>query len=144
MDFGIDAPIAFDRVLHELEGVRSYPSMITPGVTVHNGKLGIGGCEFHVRATETPDGVSEYSIAMPGEGGNTFLEIPLLTSTARFTAALDEQGIPWADDGKSDIVLYEHWMAFFDDVGEITHVLWYNRELMTDVELLDAAFPPKQ
>jgi len=35
-------------------------------------------------------------------------------------------------------------MAFFDDVGEITRVLWYNRELMTDLELLDIAFPSKR
>lgn len=56
MDFGIDAPIAFDQVLDELEGIRSYPSMVTPSVTVHNGKLRIGVYEFHVRATETSDG----------------------------------------------------------------------------------------
>ena len=143
MDFGIDATIAFDRVLGELEDVHSESLMVNPGVTTHQGTLRLGDCDFYAGATETTGGVSEFWIDLPGESGSTFLGIPLLTSTARFTVALDEEGIPWADDGRSDIVLYEHWTAFFDDVGEIRQMLWYNRELVTDLELLDIAFPSK-
>lgn len=69
MDFGIDAPIAFDRVLGELEDVHSESLMVNPGVTTHQGTLRLGGCDFYAGATEMPGGVSEFWIDLPGESG---------------------------------------------------------------------------
>ena len=144
MDFGFDPPVAFDRVLDEM-GV-SYSDLFSrdPEETDIRGTLLLDGRELSVGATAIPEGVIEFGVDFSDDDGLTFLGIPLATSTSRFTQALDERFIPWVDDGKCGIVLYEHWLSFFDDVGEIKQILWHNRELVTDLEMLDMAFPPKR
>ena len=144
MDFGFDPPVAFDRVLDEM-GV-SYSDLFSrdPEETDTRGTLLLDGRELSVGATAIPDGVIEFGVDFSDDDGLTFLGIPLATSTSRFTQALDERFIPWVDDGKCGIVLYEHWGLFFEDIGEIKQITWYNRELVTDLELLDIAFPPKR
>ena len=144
MDFGFDPPVAFDRILDEMEV--SYSDLFSrdPEETDLRGTLLLDGQELSVGISKTPDGVLAFSVDLPDDYGFSFLGIPLATSTSRFTQALDERFIPWADDGLSDIVLYEHWVLFFDDIGEIKQIAWYNRELVTDLEMLDIAFPPKR
>nr|VDG62341.1 Uncharacterised protein [Streptococcus thermophilus] len=73
----------------------------------------------------------------------SFLGIPFHIPTSRFTAQLDERGIPWADDGKEGIVLYKHWVTLYNHHERIEAILWHNPETLTDVELLDIAFPPE-
>lgn len=142
MDFGFDSPVPFAHVLGQMNINSSRPSAFVSGRTDHVGTCDLNGQEMYVGATETPEGVTEFSVDFPRKFGCTFLGIPLGGPTADFTKTLDEKGIPWADPGNSGIVLYEHWMAFFDDAGEVNQILWYNRELVTDLELLDIAFPP--
>ena len=144
MDFGFDPPVTFDRILEEMEV--SYSDLFSrdPEETDIRGTLLLDGRELSVGATATPEGIIEFGVDFSDDDGLTFLGIPLATSTSRFTQALDERFIPWADDGLSDIVLYEHWVLFFEDIGEIKQITWYNRELVTDLELLDIAFPPKR
>ena len=76
------------------------------------------------------------------ENNASFLGTPFHIPTSRFTEKLDALGIPWADDGRSGIVLYEHWVTLYNDEGRIEAVLWYNPATLTDIELLDIAFPP--
>ena len=144
MDFGFDPPVAFDRVLDEMEIRRSWPSSFYSEMKNYRGTLLLNGQKISVGATAIPEGIIEFGVDFSDDDGLTFLGIPLATSTSRFTQALDERFIPWVDDGKCGIVLYEHWLSFFDDVGEIKQILWYNRELVTDLEMLDMAFPPKR
>ena len=144
MDFGFDPPVAFERVLDEMEVRFTRPSPFVEGRCDRVGNLILDGRQLSVGVTEIPEGIMEFSVDSLEDDDLTFLEIPLQISTARFTQVLDERFIPWADDGFGGIVLYEHWMTFFDDVGEIKQILWHNRELVTDLELLDIAFPPKR
>ena len=39
-------------------------------------------------------------------------------------------------------MLYEHWVTLYNHDSRIEAVLWHNPETLSDVELLDLAFPP--
>ena len=71
----------------------------------------------------------------------SFLGLPFHIPTSRFTEKLDAFGIPWSDDGRAGIVLYEHWVTLYNHDGRIEAVLWHNPETLTDIELLEMAFP---
>lgn len=145
VDFTTDCPLKFEDVLDEMGNPEPTPIVdrMNWNEFLGNGyqsTLSLEGQAFTARATEK-DGVATELEISPHNNAS-FLGIPFHTPTSRFTEKLDNLGIPWADDGRLGIVLYEHWVTLYNHDGRIEAVLWYNPETLTDVELLDIAFPP--
>ena len=145
VDFTTDCPVKFDEVLDAMGDPEPTPIIdrMNWNEFLGNGyqaTLPLAGQSFAARATEKDGVVTELEISP--DRNASFLGIPFHIPTSRFTEKLDALGIPWADDGRSGIVLYEHWVTLYDHEGRIEAILWHNPETLTDVELLDIAFPP--
>lgn len=145
VDFTTDCPLKFEDVLDEMGNPEPTPIVdrMNWNEFLGNGyqsTLSLEGQAFTARAIEKDGVVTELEISPHNNA--SFLGIPFHIPTSRFTEKLDNLGIPWADDGRLGIVLYEHWVTLYNHDGRIEAVLWYNPETLTDVELLDIAFPP--
>lgn len=145
VDFTTDSPLSFKDVLHAMGNPEPKPIIdrMNWNAFLGNGyraSVTVGGHKFAACATEKDGVVTEMEISP--ENNASFLGIPFHIPTSRFTEKLDALGIPWADDGRSGIVLYEHWVTLYDNEGRIEAVLWHNPATLTDIELLDIAFPP--
>ena len=145
VDFTTDRPVRFDEVLAAMGNPEPTPIIdrMNWDEFLGNGyqaTLSLDGQTFAARATEKDGVVTELEISPHNNA--SFLGIPFHIPTPRFTEKLDDLGIPWADDGRSGIVLYEHWVTLYNHSSRIEAVLWHNPETLSDVELLDLAFPP--
>ena len=145
VDFTTDCPVRFDEVLAAMGNPEPTPIIdrMNWNEFLGNGyqaTLSLDGQAFAARATEKDGVVTELEISPHNNA--SFLGIPFHIPTPRFTEKLDDLGIPWADDGRSGIVLYEHWVTLYNHGSRIEAVLWHNPETLSDVELLDLAFPP--
>lgn len=145
VDFTTDCPVRFDEVLAAMGNPEPTPIIdrMNWNEFLGNGyqaTLSLDGQTFAARATEKDGVVTELEISPHNNA--SFLGIPFHIPTPRFTEKLDDLGIPWADDGRVGIVLYEHWVTLYNHDSRIEAVLWHNPETLSDVELLDLAFPP--
>ena len=145
VDFTTDCPLKFEDVLGEMGNPEPTPIIdrMNWDEFLGNGyqaPLPLDGQAFAARATEKDGVVTELEISPHNNA--SFLGIPFHIPTSRFTEKLDALGIPWADDRRSGIVLYEHWVTLYNHDGRIEAILWHNPETLTEVELLDSAFLP--
>ena len=145
VDFTTVAPLSFTDVLHAMGNPEPKPIIdrMNWNAFLGNGyraSVTVGGHKFTARATEKDGLVTELEISP--ENNASFLGVPFHIPTSRFTEKLDALEIPWADDGRSGIVLYEHWVTLYNEEGRIESILWHNPAALTDIELLDIAFPP--
>lgn len=145
VDFTTDCPVKFADVLAAMGNPEPTPIIdrMNWNEFLGNGyqaTLSLDGQTFAARATEKDGVMTELEISPHNNA--SFLGIPFHIPTPRFTEKLDDLGIPWADDGRSGIVLYEHWVTLYNHDSRIEAVLWHNPETLSDVELLDLAFPP--
>lgn len=145
VDFTTDCPLKFEEVLDAMGNPEPTPIIdrMNWNEFLGNGyqaTLPLAGQSFAARATEKDGVVTELEISP--QNNASFLGIPFHIPTSRFTEKLDDLDIPWADDGRAGIVLYEHWVTLYNHDGRIEAALWHNPETLTDIELLDIAFPP--
>jgi len=145
VDFTTDCPLRFEDVLDAMGDPEPTPIIdrMNWNEFLGNGyqaTLSLNRQAFAARATEKDGVVTELEISPHNNA--SFLGIPFHIPTSRFTEKLDALGIPWADDGRAGIVLYEHWVTLYNHDGRIEAILWHNPETLTEVELLDLAFPP--
>ncbi|MBA5245155.1 hypothetical protein [Corynebacterium haemomassiliense] len=145
VDFTTDCPLKFEDVLDAMGDPEPTPIIdrMNWNEFLGNGyqaTLSLNGQAFAARATEKDGVVTELEISP--QYNASFLGIPFHIPTSRFTEKLDALGVPWADDGRAGIVLYEHWVTLYNHDGRIEAILWHNPETLTEVELLDLAFPP--
>ena len=145
VNFTTECPVNFEDVLDEMGNPEPTPIVdrMNWNEFLGNGyqaTLPLAGQSFAARATEKDGAVTELEIS-PHRNAS-FLGIPFHIPTSRFTEKLDGLDIPWSNNGRSGIVLYEHWVTLYDHEGRIEAILWHNPETLTDVELLDIAFPP--
>lgn len=145
VDFTTDCPLKFEDVLDAMGDPEPTPIIdrMNWNEFLGNGyqaTLSLNRQAFAARATEKDGVVTELEISPHNNA--SFLGIPFHIPTSRFTEKLDALGIPWADDRRSGIVLYEHWVTLYNHDGRIEAILWHNPETLTEVELLDLAFPP--
>ena len=145
VDFTTDCPLKFEDVLGEMGNPEPTPIIDRMNWDEFLGSgyqapLPLDGQAFAARATEKDGVVTELEISPHNNA--SFLGIPFHIPTSRFTEKLDALGIPWADDRRSGIVLYEHWVTLYNHDGRIEAILWHNPETLTEVELLDSAFLP--
>ncbi|OFT57295.1 hypothetical protein HMPREF3151_07795 [Corynebacterium sp. HMSC05H05] len=145
VDFTMDCPLRFEDVLDAMGNPEPTPIIdrMNWDEFLGNGyqaTLSLDGQAFAATATEKDGVVTELEISP--QNNASFLGIPFHIPVSRFTEKLDDLGIPWADDGRAGIVLYEHWVTLYNHDGRIEAVLWHNPETLTDIELLDLAFPP--
>lgn len=146
VDFTTDCPLKFEDVVDAMGNPEPTPIIdrMNWDEFLGNGyqaPLPLDGQAFAARATEKDGVVTELEISPHNNA--SFLGIPFHIPTPRFTEKLDDLGIPWADDGRSGIVLYEHWVTLYNHGSRIEAVLWHNPETLSDVELLDLALPPE-
>ncbi|MCG7295933.1 hypothetical protein MHJ86_03505 [Corynebacterium afermentans] len=144
VDFTTDCPVKFEEVLDAMGDPEPTPIIdrMNWNEFVGNGyqaTLPLAGQSFAARAIEKDGVVAELEISP--DHNASFLGLPFHIPTSRFTEKLDAFGIPWSDDGRSGIVLYEHWVTLYNLDGRIEAVLWHNPETLTDIELLEMAFP---
>lgn len=146
VDFTTDCPVEFEDVLNAMGNPEPTPIIdrMNWNEFLGNGyqaTLPLAGQSFAARATEKDGVVTELEVSP--DHNASFLGIPFHIPTSRFTEKLDGLDIPWASNGRSEIILYEHWVTLYDHEGRIEAILWHNPETITDIQLLDIAFPPK-
>lgn len=145
LDFTTECPLRFDEVLAAMGNPEPTPIIDRMNWdeflgNAYQATLPLDGQAFAARATEKDGVVTELEISPANNA--SFLGIPFHIPTSRFTEKLDDLGVPWADDGRLGIVLYEHWVTLYNHDSRIEAVLWHNPETLTDIELLDLEFPP--
>ena len=146
VDFTKDCPVEFEDVLDAMGNPEPTPIIdrMNWNEFLGNGyqaTLTMDRQDFVARATEQDGVVTELEVSP--DHNASFLGIPFHIPTARFTEKLDGLDIPWAKNGRSGIVLYEHWVTLYDHEGRIEAILWHNPEAITDIQLLEIAFPPE-
>lgn len=146
VDFTTDCPVAFEDALDAMGNPEPTPIIdrMNWNEFLGNGyqaTLPLAGQSFAARATEKDGAVTELEISP--DHNASFLGIPFHIPTSRFTEILDGLDIPWANTGRLGIVLYEHWVTLYDHEGRIEAILWHNPKAITDVQLLEIAFPPE-
>ena len=145
VDFTTECPVPFPDILAAMGNPEPQPMIddMNWGAFLGNayrGTITLNGEKFHAAATEKDGVITELEISP--QDNASFLGIPFHIPTPTFTERLDERGIPWADDGRLGIVLYEHWVTLYNHDRRIEAILWHNPDTLTDIELLDLAFPP--
>mgnify|MGYP001551889750 FL=1 len=108
----------------------------------HSGRITLGGVTFSAGLTELDGHITELEIS-PEENAS-FLGIPFGSPTGTFTDALTAEGIKWADNGRMGIVLYEKWITLYNHYGAIRAILWHNPEYVSELDMLEKAFPSKE
>lgn len=151
MDYGLTPPkeLTFQNSIHELvqklskhrskQNQVSYDAEHQPSA-IHIGSIVLYGSELKLRISEVEDTIQDLTVTDITRT-DTFLGTPLKQDVSSFCTFLDQQNISWNRPDDAGLYLWENWVIFYIEDDVIQNITWINPDLLSDLELIELAFP---
>lgn len=151
VDYGLTPPkeLTFQTSMHELvqklsnhrskQNQVSYDAKHQPSA-IHIGTIVLNEGELRLRISEVEDTIQDLTVTDITRT-DTFLGTPLKQDVPSFCTFLDQQNISWNRPDDEGLYLWENWVIFYIENDVIQHMTWINPDLLSDLELIELAFP---
>lgn len=154
MDFELKPPTELNfnnsagELVSKLSNHRSKQNELVLGygdrpIVIHIGNIVVRGEELEIRFCEKENEIQETAITRLTKN-DSFLGTPLKQDLEDFLAFLDRKSISWSRPDDETICLWEDWLVFHIEDDVIEQLVWINPDSVSEMELIEMAFPSRK